>query len=296
MSTGQQHINDEDRLPAVEIVAAPRYYIGLPIVVSVTWDNPSADIEFFLMPPLDLTFARGGDISVSLVPVGPDGARLETRFAKGEEYSPTVTVQAGEKRTMVCDLSNLGALMRPGTYGLTLTVRQGSSSRASNQAQIELVSLEAAGAAEAARLRQLGGASPAHDTGAWGPFLSRNLNTVVVSPALGQPAQEQLALHLFMHRATWLPGTVAGLDARPLDAIHGPHLAAETSALRYEIARARHDPHATTMRTTLLQQFPGLRHRVEAADHGEGTLAVQRRAFGVESAFVRPPARWPYQP
>jgi hypothetical protein len=42
------------------------------------------------------------------------------------------------------------------------------------------------------------------------------------------------------------------------------------------------------MRATLLQQFPGLRHRVEATDHGEGTLAVQRWAFGVELAFVRP--------
>ena len=296
MTTGQQQGKDDDRLPAVEIAAAPRYFIGLPIVVSVTWDNRSAQADFFLMPGLDLTFTAGGDISVSLVPTGSDGARLETRFPKGEEHSPVVTLHAGQKRTMVCDLSNLGAGLHPGTYVLTLTLRQGASSRLSNQVRTELVSLDPAGTAEAQRLRQLGGVNPAHDTGAWAPFLTRNLNTVVASSALAPEARDQLALHLFMHRATWLPGTVAGLDSNPLDAIRAPQLAAEIAALKYEIAQARHDPHAASLRAALLKHFPGLRHRVEAADHGEGTLAVQRRAFGVEASFVRPPTHWPYQP
>jgi hypothetical protein len=287
-------MSDVDQLPFVEIVAAPRYYLGLPLVVSVTWDNRSTTTTFPSMTPLDLTFSFGANVAVSMVPAGASGGRVETGFARRDEDDPTVALYPGERRQMVYDLSNLGVAFRPGAYDLTLTLRQPPALRNSNIARTELVALREVDALEAARVRQLGDA--ALDTGAWEPFLTDNLNTVTVSRAFDARAREQLGLHLFLHRAVWTPGKVANIDPAPLDAITGPHLDAEVAALRYEILHARHDPQVAAQRAALLARFPGMRHRVESIERGEGSLRMDRQAFGIESSFVRPPGHWPYQP
>jgi hypothetical protein len=273
---------DAERSPFVEIKAAPRYFIGLPIVISVTGDNRSGDAEFYLMPPLDLTFTQGGHIQVSLVPTGSDGAPLETGFAVGEEWSPVVALGKHEKRRMVCDLSNMGVTFQPGRYDLTLTLEESGEARASNTVSLVLERLSPTDEAEATRLRRLAGAP--RDFGAWAPFLKAHMNTVTVAPTFDPAARAQLALHLFLHRATWTPGGLGQIDPAPLAAIHGANVDAEVAALTYELAHARKDPAASTIRGQVLARFPGLEHRVKDVDQGKGTLASYRKNYGVTSA------------
>jgi hypothetical protein len=285
---------DADRSPFVEIQAAPRYFIGLPIVISVTWDNRSPEAEFLRMPPLNLLFMQGGRIHVELVPTGPEGAALETGFSAGEEGSPVVALGKLEKRQMVCDLANTGDHFEPGSYDLVLKVNGGGGWRSSNTVHTVLSNLTDRDAAEATRLRRLGDAS--FDTGAWAPFLTRNMNTVTVAPTLAPAARAQLALHLFLHRAMWTPGPLAKIDPSSLEAIAGANVDGEVAVLKYELAHARKDPAAATARHELLARFPGLGHRLTEIDHGKGTLARYRELDGVEQTFEHPPAHWPYRP
>jgi hypothetical protein len=287
-------IRDIDRAPDVEIAAAAHYYIGLPIIVSVTLINRSSITEFMRTTPLNLPFYGGGNVSVSLVPTDARGILVEARLPQPEDSDPVVMLHHNKKRRMVWDLSCLGVAFKPGRYALTLTIRIGSFMRKSNTVPIELVELREADAREATRLRKLGDATA--DTGEWGPFLRNNWNTVTPSPDFSPEARAQLALHLFLHRATWIPGGVASLDSTPLDAIHAPQLAGEVAVLKYEIQHARHDRHAAGSRAALLARFPGLRYRVDEIEHGKGTLTAYRDTYGVEATFMRPPEHWPYQP
>jgi hypothetical protein len=293
-SAPQSNNPDDAKLPHVKLLAAPRYFLGLPLVVSVTFENRSRDTEFYLLPPLDLTFSRGGDLTVTFVPVGDSGKALTARFPKGEEDEEGFELRPGEKQQRVCDLSNLGISLEPGVYSLTLTLRSRSWSEVSNPVKVELLPLSDADAQEAARLRRLGKAP--FDTGAWAPFLRDNWNTVEVSPAFDPEARKQLELHLFLHRALYGPDPLAALDLSPLTSLREPHIEGEVAALRYELLRARKDPNAKAARSALVQGFPELEYRAQAVDRGEGPLASCRKAFGAERQLLRPPASWPYKP
>lgn len=263
-----------DGVLKVEIAAAPHYLIGLPIIVSVSWNNETTDATLMRVPDLDLVFSQGGRLNVSLVPREGDGVPLDSGFARGEEGEQGLTIEPGTKRRMVCDLTNMGVLFHPGHYDLTLTLLHHSVYR-SNTVPIHLTALGHSDRVEADRLRHLGGETGL-DTGAWRFFLEGNPHAVKVAPTFGAAAREQLALHLFLQHAIWTRGKLAHVDPAPLRAIHGPHLDAEVAALSYELLHARHDPHAAAARKAMLARFPGLRHRAESADAGEGQLADYR--------------------
>jgi len=281
-----------DGVLKVEIVAAPLYFIGLPIIVSVTWNNDTTDATLFRIPALDLTFDKGGRISVTLTPKDTEGVPLDSGFPRGEEEERGLTIEPGTKRRMVCDLSNMGVVFHPGQYDLTLALIHPEVYR-SNTVPIQLMPLNAEDRHEADRLRRMGGEGGL-DTGAWRYFLEQNSNAVKVAQPFSAAARQQLALHLFLQRAVWTPGGVAHIDPTPLHAIHGPHLDAEVAALKYEIMHARHDPHAPKARSEMLARFPGLRHRSESADAGEGQLAEYRSSFGIASDFFGHKTPHPY--
>jgi len=276
----------------VELVAAPVYFIGLPIIVSVTWNNATTDTTLFRVPDLNLAFYQGGRISVALTPKDGEGVPLDSGFARGEEEEQGLTLEPGTKRRMVCDLTNMGVVFHPGQYDLTLTLLRPGVYR-SNTVPINLMPLSSADRKEANRLLHMGGETGL-DTGAWRYFLESNSGAVKVAPTFGAASRQQLALHLLLQRAMWTPGGVAHVNPAPLHAIQGPHLEAEVAALKYEIMRARRDPHAPAARSEMLARFPGLRHRAESADAGEGQLAAYRSICGIESDFLGHETPHPY--
>src|SRR3569623_1390154 len=264
----------------VELVAAPQYFIGLPIIIAVEWNNDTTDTTLMRVPDLDLLFSQGGRINVSLAPRGGDGRPLDTGGGRGEEVEQGRTIEPHTRRRMVCDLTNMGVVFHPGHYDLTLTLLRPSVYR-SNTVPNHLRELDDSDRREADSLRHLGG-EPGLDTGAWKYFLQQELGPVNVAPTLGAAAREQLALLLFLHHAITTPGKLAHVDPSPLRRIHGPHLDPEVAALKYELLHTRKDPHAAAARTDMLARFPGLLHRAHAVDAGDGQLARYRSYFGPE--------------
>lgn len=277
---------------ALTIVAAPRYLVGLPILVAVTLDNRTQETEFYRLPRLDPTVSRS-PIAARWQPL-EGGPALDTRFAEVDEEAPTelVALAPGESAQMLVDLSNMGYALPLGHYALSLSLRVGADARDSNVVELELAGLSAADASEAKRLRSL--APGPTEGGAWAPFLTNNWNTVTCT--LSPAAAEQVALHLFLHRATHGPEPLAAVDPSPLAGIRAPHLAAEVAALEHELALARGDARAAAMRASMLASFPGLALRADENERGEGFLALMRTSVGAERQHLRPPATMPYVP
>lgn len=272
------------------IEAAPRYLIGLPILVAVTLENRSTDTDFYGLPQLDPMSTRGPVRARWAAVEG--GVVMQTRFAAPEEDVAGFTLGPGEAAQLLVDLSNMATELQPGRYHMSLALAEGQHLRRSNEVEVELVTPSAADAAEAKRLRMLG-RGPV-DTGAWAAFLSANWNTV--TSTLSADASRSAALHLFLHYAAYGPDQPATINPALLSAISEPQLDAEVAALEHELAVARHDPNAAAMRVQMLSAHPGLAWRAEANDKGEGVIAMMRRSVGAEKQHLRPPSHMPYVP
>jgi hypothetical protein len=280
-------------LPKVHVEGEPRYLLGFPLVVAVTFDNSGSKVEFYSLPELDLAFSRG-PLSLRLEPLR-GGTLLVTQASPIDEDRMGMALAAGERRRMLLDLSNLASGLQPGRYQLTVSLRDQDYVRASDPVEVEFVVPSPTDATEATRLRRLGEAPL--DTGAWAPFLLRNWNTVDVSPNLSAEARAQLALHLFLHRAIYGPQPIARLDPAPLRALRSPVVVPEARVLEYEALCARDGVSAhATVATSIRQQWSGLAFRVERVARGEGFLTAARHAFGAEQEFLRPPTTYPYKP
>jgi hypothetical protein len=274
------------RLPTIIVRANPRYLLGLPLVVSVTFDNPQRGARLFELPELSVLFT-GGSIGVQLQPV-QGGARIG--FPPSDrERGPRMAMEPGEQREMLLDLTNFGLDLPPGAYWMTVMLQIGRYSSTSQPVKIELVKPSPTDETESTRLRRLG--SSPKDTGAWAPFLKANLNTVTVSPGLSAEAHQQLALHLFLHRALYGPAPVANLDITLLGQITSPILQSEVTVLRWEIQAA----HTEQTFSPGAPVPAGMRFRLERIKNGKGFLTQYRKAIGAEQEFVRPPAAYPYK-
>jgi hypothetical protein len=275
------------QLPAVSVKAEPRYLLGFPLLISVTLDNPADGPRFFELPELSILF-REGPVGVHLQPeAGGPGIGFAPSTAR---RSATMPLQPGEQRQMLLDLSNFGLDIPPGVYWLTLTIRVGRYSAASQPVRTEFVRPSASDEGEAVRLRRMG-ASPT-DTGAWAPFLTDNWNTVTVSPALSLEAHRQLALHLFLHRAIYGPDPVANLDPAPLKQLNSPVLQSEATVLQWEI-HAAGDPRG--LHPGIIGSSAGMRFRMERIEKGEGFITKYRKVLGAGQDFAHPPASYPYR-
>jgi hypothetical protein len=274
------------QLPTVILKAEQRYLLGLPLLVSVTFDNPRHGASFYQLPELSVLF-REGPIGVQLQPVR--GGK-PVGFPPSDRRSGQMAMEPGEHRQMLLDLSNFGLDIPPGPYWLTLTLKVGRYSTTSQPVQTEFVKPSPTDEAEATRLRRLG-SSPT-DTGAWAPFLTDNWNTVTVSSELSAEAHQQLALHLFMHYALYGPYPVGKLDVTPLQQITSPVLQGEATVLQWEI-RAASTPHELS--PAMMGPSGGMEFRLRQIEKGEGFLTRYRKMLGAEQAFPRPPAFYPYK-
>jgi hypothetical protein len=281
--------NDEET-PRIVLHGAHRYLIGLPILVALTYENHSRDSDFYRLSTFDPTTTRA-NVRVLMEPLA-GGQRLETGFAPEDE--PTgLSLLTGQSSRQLVDLSNLGVTFEPGVYRVSATLRLGRHSRSSNSIEMELAQPPSADLAEIVALRRMGQAT--RDTGAWAPFLTRNARPVSVSNSLSAASRELLLLHLFLHRAVYSQAPLSGVSLDALVAIKEPSLQAECAALRYELLASRQDPSATTHRSSMLAQYPGLAFRADAVDRGEGQLTQWRKAFGAERQHLKSSALQPYQ-
>jgi hypothetical protein len=276
---------------AILVKAAPSYLVDLPVLVSITYQNEDADSEYYSLPNGNIWGSTPG-IGFLLLPVR-EGKTTCVSPHRGEDGERGVPLGAKESRTQTIDLSNYGFKLEPGTYRLSFSLRLGGEEISSAPVEVELRAAAPADAKEAARLRRLGLDAQEQDFGHWHYFLSRNWNTVRISPALGTGAKRQLALHAFLHRAFYAPQDVPHLDASGLRAVTDAHLQAEVAALELEMAAARRDPKAPAMEADLLRRHPGMAHRVRAIHDGEGALAMGRQRYGAESDFAQ---RAPFKP
>lgn len=274
--------------------AAPRYVIGFPIFVSLTYDNRSGPVRGGL-PDLVPWAVPDARIGFRLVSQG-GGAAITHEPGRPERSGTGIALAAGELRRGIVDLTNHPADLRPGLYRLSLRVLEHSTEIESPAVTVELVAPSPAEAQESARLRALASDHRGTDLGMWWPFLARYWGTPAPSPALGAEAAGQLALLFFWHRAIFGPEAPAQLDVARLGAITAPHLQAEATALRLELLTARGDPGAPALRANLLSRYPGMGHRADAIDAGHGFITEARQLFGAESPFAGKLPKPPYTP
>jgi hypothetical protein len=280
-------------LPRIVTEAEPRYLLGFPLLVAVTFDNRNnKDAEFYDIPDLSVFYGHG-TLGVRLAAVGGGEAR-EIKPSLMEEDRRGVTLSAGERKTMLVDLSNFGLDIHAGQYDLTVTLRVAAQQRSSEAVRITFAAASPTDATEAARLRGLGGPQGSH--GAWSPFLTANRSTVRSSPQLSPEATAQLALHLFLHYAIYGPRGVGQLGLDQLKHIRQPSLAAEVAAMAFEIRAAQLDEAGRkALLETVANRWPGIRYRLEPVLAAEGFLAGYRQGLGPDSPFARPGAPAPYR-
>jgi hypothetical protein len=280
---------------AIALEAAPRYVLGFPIMVSVTYQNRTNEISMGL-PELVPWAVVNPRVGYRLVPVG-GGPAIEERPARPlHGRGPEIGMAPSESRRMLVDLSNYHMVAGPGVYRLSVLVLALGNPVESAPVTVELMAPSAAEASESARLRALASPVRPDDWRAWWYFLTDYWGTPVLSPSLGAEAREQLALHLFYHRAFYGPEGPAQLDVARLGAITAPSLQAEVAVLKLELATARGDPEAPRLRESLLVRWPGLSHRVDDIDRGKGFITDYRRTFGAESHHAAKVAKRPYTP
>jgi hypothetical protein len=275
------------------VEAAPRYLIGFPLVVALTYEDHSLETGAQGLPESVVWGVVDDRIGIHLVPIR-GGAPVDV---KAQRWDPEpleaqvsgLSLNLRETRRMLFDLTNLGLAFQPGVYHLSLRISFQRRQVESAPVTVELVAPSAADAAEATRLRSLG-LNPPRDNPLQWVHLLNYWGTVIPSPALSVEARQQVAWHLFLHRAFYGQEDVAHLDASALDAVVSPALRAEVLAEKLEIALARRDPGAARLESELLTRYPGMRRDVDDIHASQGFLATFRKELGAESSYVKPGA------
>ena len=281
------------RFPNVKLEAEPRYLLGFPMLVAVTYDNTGSQTQYLRLPELGFWVAKGW-FRLNFEPIGANGAPLATAAAPHEMDEKGMVLNPGEMARMPLDLSNFATGLKPGSYRLTFTFVQGPHERSSQPVEVVIEAPGAGEVAVAEKLRRM--AATPRDTGGWGPFLTSNWNTVPPVSGLGAAAQRQLRLHLFLHRAIYGPEGPGQLDFSPLKTLDGPVLEPEAQLLMLEgLAAAKGAAAAQKQGNALVAKWPGLRGRVEEILAGRGVITAGRGRFGAEAKRVRPPATQPYK-
>jgi hypothetical protein len=280
------------RFPNIVLEAEPRYLLGFPMLVAVSYDNTGSQTQYLALPELGFWVANGA-FGLNFEPVGV-GTPLSIGATPVEMDDKGMVLNPGEVMRMPLDLSNFVTGLKAGTYKLTFSLVGGPHVRSSQPVQVVI---EAPGAADTAVAEKLRGmADIPMDAGAWGPFLRKNWNTVLPVGGLSAQAQRQLRLHLFLHRAFYGPETPGQLDYSPLKVLDGPVLEPEVQLLMLEgLAAAKGAAGAQKQGAALVAKWPGLARRVAEILAGRGVIAVGRSTFGRDARRLRPPATLPYK-
>ena len=297
----------EQLAPSVTIEAADRYLIGLPIIVAVICENTTDRMTYYFLPdcnpftpPRPFTFTLKRQHSGEII------AFPEASLPEGEGLPAGFTLEPREARRMLCDLSLYNRSLTTGAYQLEATYHTQQDVAEARPVDIEMAEPPPADEPVLNLLRSV------NDMGkmSWGHFVRYNWRTIytrrpapkeeiaegraVDATGLSKEGREALALHLFLHRATYGTNKIAALDPSHTDAFARGPLEGEAAVLRYEILVARDDPSVEKERAKIVEQFPGLKWRVEAVENRDGRLTRLRRIYGAEQDFMTEPEFFPY--
>src|SRR4051794_6355472 len=92
-------------VPAVILEAEPRYLLGFPMVVAVTYDNSGSATQFLRLPELTY-WTNKGRFAINFEPVG-QGVPLEAKANPPRPEAPGMVLEPGEAVRMPMDLSNV---------------------------------------------------------------------------------------------------------------------------------------------------------------------------------------------
>src|SRR2546423_89953 len=93
------------KLPNVILEAEPRYLLGFPMLVALTYDNSGSATQYLRLPELTYWTASGA-FRLSFEPVGTGGVPLVTKATPLEMDEKGMVLNPGEVARMPLDLSN----------------------------------------------------------------------------------------------------------------------------------------------------------------------------------------------
>lgn len=270
--------------PQLTIATATDYVAGFPMVVVVSWANPTPDITFTHLPTWSLISDKA---ALDFLFQDEHGHKV-TRSAPTEvrDRAGGVPLTPGESRRMLYDVAPLVAGLPPGRYRVHAIARGKGLVATTAETDFHLTAPSTADAHAAAQLLK-----PLHQH-SWTDFLVANFRTVPSLP-LSTPARRALALHHALHRLTYDHTPLEQLDLALLDEIP-EWLAPEAGAFRYELLHVRHSPDAARLRALLVSRTPGIAYLLDDVDRDLGFLAGVREAWGATQPFETPPSHWPY--
>jgi len=305
--SNEQHTsNSEFAAPPIILEAFPNYILGSPMIVAITCQNPTPQSSFYNLPECDLLTAPG---PVEIVFTSKDGYKIvlpATSPSLSEGPPKGFTLNPGDSRRMLFDISGLNPELIAGTYQLTSSYRLRTGSSASSPVEVKLITPSSADSIVADLMYSQNDLNEP----SWSNFLEYNWRTIYVTKppkeeqkqqeiwvdasSLSQEGKQALAFHLFIHYAVYGPIKLAEIDLEMIEAFASGPLAGEAAVIRLEILMARGDRLAEEEEVNILSKWPGLKWRVEEIKQGYGFLTSLRTTVGAEREFEKPPEFFPY--
>jgi hypothetical protein len=286
--------------------AFDEYLEGFPMIFAVTVYNSTEHVTYYGLPPFGLLSMSPPLQIVLRKEDGTEYVYEERSVEQDKIPGQGFKLEPGDRRRVLFDLGNLPPQLEAGSYRMKVRLISERRRSAAEPAPVQVREPDPADSSTAALLRTIND----EDEPGWAVFIRYNWHTIytrrpapkkevaegraVDASGLSEEGREALALHLFLHRATYGPGEVAELDPGDTEAFARGPLEGEAAVLRYEILVARDDPAAEKKRKEILEQFPGLQWRVEAIENGNGWLRRLRRMYGAEQDFTTEPDFFPY--
>jgi len=277
----------------LRIDASPRYRRGYPMLIAVTVGNPLPKRTYMALPEID-RFVVPPPVEFTIVAAGAtDGDVLPCKGPGAHEGEPEgFRLGPGESWTGLVDLSELGPTPKAG--GFVLHARY-VARPVSAEAEPVSFEIDVPGDDEAAAVARLR-ASNLEDAPSWNTFLTNNFREVEPVELDGIPPEGRaaLAFTLALHRAIYGAAGVDTLDLGCFRGLGDGAVALECEVLEHELAAARGDPSAATLRARVVGTWPGLAWRLAENDAREGLLTRLRQVHGAERTFPALPDPLPY--
>jgi hypothetical protein len=270
---------------ALKLRCAPSYLAGLPLVVAVELRNQGDALDvipFFdlVTTPSPVAFELSGQGRTWRWPEQNRRARVE---GGGIEFNPDTRWVALQ------DLSELHPDIPPGRYQLAASIMLPGRRVRSAPATVLIKPLAPGDRPIINRLRPKND----HDRPSWVVFLTENWRTPDVS-GLSAEARQQLAFHLFLHRAAYGATPPAKLDPDAPKAFAHDILAGWAELSRLEILLAAGRPEAAALESDLRKRSPEFTWWVDQVRAGAGLIARFRALYGAGSEYAPKGRPLPY--
>lgn len=277
-----------------ELDTAARYSAGLPMIVALQLQNVLEGSVRFQLPALEV-WSGTSPVAFLLTHEGasvPEALPHEHAHSHEEGVETGFALQAPEPRRMLFDLSALKSEWVPGRYTLqgSYHTPMGGVVVPPRTFVVERARGEVQEAATQLLARNISGER------SWRAFLLQNFREVKSDElvAFRGAEAEQLAFHLFVHRAVY---GAAPLALRPVDQVPPlppGALTGQSAVLRHELLCAHADPSAPALAADIVAAWPGLAFRCDDNRHGRGLLNMLRKLVGAERKTPPLPTPLPY--